>query len=83
MKLVAKVGNGPVNKELNFGGDPDHRSGSDMDRDTGKTCPGGGMHCPNASSRSFSLRFTALGDRYACNVITTQAGTTAGAGSVA
>jgi len=22
----------------------------DLDRDTGKTCLGGGMHCPNASS---------------------------------
>ena len=25
MKLFGKVGNGPVNKWLNFGGDPDHR----------------------------------------------------------
>jgi len=25
MKLLRKVGNGPLNKRLNFGGDPDHR----------------------------------------------------------
>jgi len=25
MKFTGKVGNGPVNKLLNFGGDPDHR----------------------------------------------------------
>jgi len=25
MKFSGKVGNGPVNKSLNFGGDPDHR----------------------------------------------------------
>ena len=25
MKFSAKVGNGPANKCLNFGGDPDHR----------------------------------------------------------
>jgi len=25
MKFSRKVGNGPVNKRLNFGGDPDHR----------------------------------------------------------
>jgi len=25
MKFSGKVGNGPVNKRLNFGGDPDHR----------------------------------------------------------
>jgi len=25
MKYSGKVGNGPVNKRLNFGGDPDHR----------------------------------------------------------
>jgi len=40
MKFAAKVGNGPTNKRLNFGGDPDPY------RDTGKTCLGGGMHCP-------------------------------------
>jgi len=44
MKFLGKVGNRPVNKRLNFGGDPD------ADRDTGKTCLGGGMHCPNASN---------------------------------
>ena len=44
MKFSEKVGNRPVNKLLNFGGDPY------PDRDTGKTCLGGGMHCPSASS---------------------------------
>ena len=29
MKFLEKVGNGPVNKWLNFGGDPDHGSGSE------------------------------------------------------
>jgi len=38
MKFSEKVGNRPMNKLLNFGGDPD------PDRDTGKTCLGGGMH---------------------------------------
>jgi len=32
MKFSGMVGNGPVNKWLNFGGDPD--------RDTGRTCLG-------------------------------------------
>ena len=32
----------PMNEWLNFGGDPD--------RNTGKTCLGRGMHCPNAIS---------------------------------
>jgi len=40
MKFSEKVDNGPMNKWLNFGGDPE---------DTGKTCLGGGMHCPSAS----------------------------------
>jgi len=42
----------PTNKCLNLGGDPD------SDRDTGETCFGEGMHCPNASSFSFFLGFT-------------------------
>jgi len=33
MKFSGTVGNGPLNKLLNFGAEPDH----------------GGMHCPNAS----------------------------------
>jgi len=77
MKFSEKVGNGPVNKLLNFGGDPDHRldrgivfrirhyweirnvvnghksaahSHTDSpDGGPGKTCLGGGMHCPVAS----------------------------------
>jgi len=28
MKFSGKVSHGPVNKWLNFGGDPDHESGS-------------------------------------------------------
>jgi len=47
MKFSEKVGNGPMNKWLNFGGNPD------PDHDTGKTCLGGGMHCPSASSSFF------------------------------
>ena len=31
MKFSGKVGNGPVNKRLNFGGDPDHGWSSRMD----------------------------------------------------
>jgi len=42
MKFSGKVGNGPTNKRLNFGGDPD--------RDTGKTCLGGGVHCSCSAS---------------------------------
>jgi len=44
MKFSEKVGNRLTNKWLNFGGD------LDPNRDTGKTCLGGGMHCPSASS---------------------------------
>ena len=43
MKCSGKVGSGPINKPLNFSGDPDPY------RDTGKTCLGGGMHCLGAS----------------------------------
>jgi len=44
MKFSGKVGNGPMNKffvAIRI---------TDLDRDTGKTCLGGGMHCPGASS---------------------------------
>jgi len=58
MKFSGKVGNGPVNKRRNFGGDPNAETDPDTDpyqdpdpyRDTGKTCLSGGMHCPVASS---------------------------------
>jgi len=76
IRFSVKVGNGPVNKRLNFGGDQDHRLDTGIvfrihhyweirkvvnehksaahtdspDGGTGKTCLGGGMHCPNASS---------------------------------
>jgi len=42
MEFSGKVGNGPMNKRLNFDGDPGSESGS-PDRDTGKTCLGGSM----------------------------------------
>jgi len=76
MKLSGKVSNGPVNKQLNFSGDPDHCLDTGIvfrirhyweirkvvnghksavhidltDGGTGKTCLGGGLHCPSASS---------------------------------
>ena len=52
MKFSEKVGNWSRNKRLNFGGDPDLYTDDDTDpdRDTGKTCLGGGLHCPTASS---------------------------------
>ena len=55
-KLEGKVGNGPTNKLLNFGGDPDTNPDTDPDpdRDIGKTCPGRGMHCSSASSYYYS-----------------------------
>jgi len=40
MKFSWKVGSEPMNKWLNFGGDPDPY------RNTGKMCLGRGMHCP-------------------------------------
>ena len=62
MKFSGKVGNGPMNNWLNFGGDPvtdpdtdsDSVSDSDPYFDTSKTCLGGGMHCPSASIYFFS-----------------------------
>jgi len=42
MKFSGKVGNGPMNKIL--------VAIRIMDPDPGKTCLGGGMHCPGASS---------------------------------
>jgi len=58
MKFLGKVGNGPVNKRLNFGGDPHHGCDPDTNpapdpdpyRDSGNTYLGGGMHCPSAST---------------------------------
>jgi len=54
-KFSWKVGYGPTNKRLNFGGE------SDLNpyRDTGKTCLGGGMHCLNASSLLVVLQLPA------------------------
>jgi len=51
MKFSGKVGSWPVNKRLNFDIDPDHESGYR----SGKTCFGGGMHCPGASSLILGL----------------------------
>jgi len=42
-----------MSKWLNFGGDPDRGS---QYRNTGKTCLGGGMHCPITSSLRFVLQ---------------------------
>jgi len=66
MKFSGKDGNGPMNKWLNFGGDPDYRLDTGIflwichcweigkvvspNGGTVKTCLGGGMHCPSASS---------------------------------
>jgi len=48
MKFSGKVGNGPMNKRLNFCGDLD--PDPDPYGDTGTTCLGGGMNCASASS---------------------------------
>ena len=57
MKFTGKVGNGQVNKGLNFGGiwitDPD--TDPDPYHDTDKTCLGRGMQCPSASSIAVSF----------------------------
>jgi len=47
VKFSGKVGSGPVNELLTFGGDPD--TDTDTVPDLGKTCLGRGMHCPSAS----------------------------------
>jgi len=52
MKFSGKIGNGPMNKSLNLGGDillAIQITDPDLYRDTGKTCLSGGMHCPSAS----------------------------------
>ena len=46
MKVSWKVGNGPLNKWLNFGADSD----PDPYLDTATTCLGGGMQCPSSFS---------------------------------
>jgi len=60
MKCSGKVGNGPVNKRLNFGGDPDQGTDTDLDpdpyHDTGKTCLGGGMRGLSASTPCLKKR---------------------------
>jgi len=53
MKFPGKVRNGPVNKCLNFGGDPD--TDPDPYRGTAETCLGGAMHCPGLFQVSFRL----------------------------
>jgi len=69
MQFSGKAGNGPLSKLLNFGGDLDNRLDTGIvfrihqyweihtdlpDGGTGKTCLGGGMPCPSASSLVFS-----------------------------
>jgi len=49
-KFSGKVGSGPMNKWLNFGGDSDHDRDHDPYCNTSKTCLGGGMHCTSACS---------------------------------
>ena len=49
MKFSRKFGNGPVNKWLNFGGDPVTDADPDSYRYTGKMYFGSGMHSPSAS----------------------------------
>ena len=53
MTFSEKVGDRPMNKRLNFGGDPRHGfmdpdtdPDTDLYRDTGKTCLGGAMLVP-------------------------------------
>jgi len=50
MKFPRKVRNGPMNKWLNYGGDPDHGSGSGSHSRHWQDVPWRGMHCPSASS---------------------------------
>jgi len=50
MKFSGKIGNGLMNKWLNFGGDTDTDMDPDLDRNTGETCLDRGVHCPSASS---------------------------------
>jgi len=89
MKFSGKVGNGLVNKRLNFGGDPyrrldrgivfrirhyweirkvvnGHQSAAhdSPDGGTGKTCLGGGMHCPSAFSFKCLLSSVRLENRH-------------------
>jgi len=45
IKFSGTVDNGPTNKT-----NDKIFVAIDLDRDTGKTCLGGGMHCPSASS---------------------------------
>jgi len=53
MKFSGKVGNGPMNKLLHFGVTRITDLHPNTDRDTGKRCLGGGMHCHSASSYFF------------------------------
>ena len=61
MKFSGIVDNRTVKKRLNFVairiGDPN--TDPDPYRDTGKTCLGGGMHCPSASSFSSLIGLSA------------------------
>jgi len=63
MKFSEKVGNRPMNKRLNFNGDPDTDPDTDpvTDPDPGKTCLGGGMQYPSASN------YICVGAQRLCN----------------
>jgi len=93
-EISRKVGSGPVNKRLNFGGDPNnsphtgivfrichhwevqkvvngHKSAAHTDSPdggSGKTCLGGGMHCPNASSFIIVNAIRLLTNLYHCDM---------------
>jgi len=57
MKFSGKVGNGPMNKWLNFGGDPNNESGYGS---KSKTCIGGGMHYLSSSSYCWYRRIISV-----------------------
>ena len=48
MKFLGKIGNGPMNKRLNFRGDP--VTDPDPYRDTGKTCFGESIYALSGAS---------------------------------
>ena len=68
MKFLGKVGNDPMNKWLNFGGNCEpirQDRWQDLYHDTGKMCLGGGMHCPSAS-RFFCVSIICHSEQIAC-----------------
>jgi len=53
MKFSEMVGNGPMNKWLNFGGDPDHGFGSRSVSRHWQDVPWRRCACPSASSHYY------------------------------